>query len=186
MLSSSVHCTVQARAFFCWPQIFKSDFNIWSPVLSMITLCRLGGTSLQANVSTLGGLCKACPVARGMASQLALPPNHPTGRRGAFIVLEGADRAGKSTQCKLLVQQLQALGVRLPRSESLKAKLRQLLNGASSQRPTCWTRAISLNGSCLYSIMTNEKGLVVFARPSSRGSMAVSNVVVGYFPTPSL
>jgi dTMP kinase len=27
--------------------------------------------------------------------------------RGAFIVLEGCDRAGKSTQCKKLVQALQ-------------------------------------------------------------------------------
>lgn len=80
----------------------------------MITLGRLQRTSLQANVSTWGGLCRACPVLQGMASHLALPPNRPTVRRGAFIVLEGADRAGKSTQCKLLVEYLQALGVRLP------------------------------------------------------------------------
>lgn len=31
--------------------------------------------------------------------------------RGAFIVFEGADRAGKSTQCQLLVEHLQASGV---------------------------------------------------------------------------
>jgi thymidylate kinase len=33
------------------------------------------------------------------------------GPRGAFIVLEGADRAGKSTQCAMLVQHLQRQGV---------------------------------------------------------------------------
>ncbi|KAI3438555.1 hypothetical protein D9Q98_000983 [Chlorella vulgaris] len=38
-----------------------------------------------------------------MASQ-----NQP---RGAFIVLEGADRAGKSTQCQMLVEHLTAKGV---------------------------------------------------------------------------
>ena len=31
--------------------------------------------------------------------------------RGAFIVFEGADRAGKSTQCQMLVEHLQAAGV---------------------------------------------------------------------------
>lgn len=31
--------------------------------------------------------------------------------RGAFIVFEGADRAGKSTQCQMLVEHLQAQGV---------------------------------------------------------------------------
>lgn len=34
-----------------------------------------------------------------------------SGSRGAFIVLEGADRAGKSTQCQLLVDHLKARGV---------------------------------------------------------------------------
>ncbi|KAL4425852.1 hypothetical protein ABPG75_009868 [Micractinium tetrahymenae] len=33
------------------------------------------------------------------------------GPRGAFIVFEGADRAGKSTQCQMLVEHLQASGV---------------------------------------------------------------------------
>ncbi len=32
-------------------------------------------------------------------------------KRGAFILFEGADRCGKSTQCKLLVEQLQSKGL---------------------------------------------------------------------------
>ena len=32
-------------------------------------------------------------------------------RRGAFILFEGVDRCGKSTQCKLLVQNLQSRGI---------------------------------------------------------------------------
>lgn len=32
--------------------------------------------------------------------------------RGAFILFEGGDRCGKSTQCKLLVEHLSASGVR--------------------------------------------------------------------------
>ena len=32
-------------------------------------------------------------------------------RRGAFILFEGVDRCGKSTQCKLLVQSLQSRGI---------------------------------------------------------------------------
>ena len=32
----------------------------------------------------------------------------PPGRRGAFILLEGLDRSGKSTQCALLAQHLNA------------------------------------------------------------------------------
>lgn len=31
--------------------------------------------------------------------------------RGGFIVFEGADRAGKTTQCQLLVQHLKSLGL---------------------------------------------------------------------------
>lgn len=32
------------------------------------------------------------------------------GRRGALIVVEGLDRAGKSSQCELLLRNLQTLG----------------------------------------------------------------------------
>lgn len=35
----------------------------------------------------------------------------PTMHRGAFILLEGVDRSGKSTQCKRLVQWLTSHGV---------------------------------------------------------------------------
>jgi dTMP kinase len=31
--------------------------------------------------------------------------------RGAFVVLEGCDRAGKSTQCQKLVENLEASGI---------------------------------------------------------------------------
>ena len=33
-------------------------------------------------------------------------------RRGAFVLLEGVDRSGKSTQCKRLVDYLNANGIR--------------------------------------------------------------------------
>ena len=33
-------------------------------------------------------------------------------RRGAFIVLEGLDRSGKSTQCSRLVDNLNAQGIK--------------------------------------------------------------------------
>jgi hypothetical protein len=51
------------------------------------------------------GASGAAAVAPASAS--ATPPPH----RGAFIVLEGADRAGKSTQCARLVASLRAAGV---------------------------------------------------------------------------
>lgn len=46
----------------------------------------------------------------------AHPPVHPGAQaaaqpRGAFIVLEGADRAGKTTQCTRLVEHLRARGL---------------------------------------------------------------------------
>lgn len=37
-------------------------------------------------------------------------PSQPPTSRGLFIVLEGLDRSGKSTQCELLIQRLQAQG----------------------------------------------------------------------------
>lgn len=40
--------------------------------------------------------------------------------RGAFIVFEGADRAGKSTQCEMLVENLKNQGVRLIISQVIK------------------------------------------------------------------
>ena len=40
-----------------------------------------------------------------------IPPTHPGGRRGSFIVLEGVDRCGKTTQSQRLVQKLLAAGL---------------------------------------------------------------------------
>eukprot|EP00339_Tiarina_fusa_P007103 CAMPEP_0117071170 /NCGR_PEP_ID=MMETSP0472-20121206/50006_1 /TAXON_ID=693140 ORGANISM="Tiarina fusus, Strain LIS" /NCGR_SAMPLE_ID=MMETSP0472 /ASSEMBLY_ACC=CAM_ASM_000603 /LENGTH=88 /DNA_ID=CAMNT_0004794583 /DNA_START=8 /DNA_END=270 /DNA_ORIENTATION=+ len=37
--------------------------------------------------------------------------NHPTKKRGAFIVFEGVDRCGKTTQVGLLVKHLVQLGI---------------------------------------------------------------------------
>ena len=49
-------------------------------------------------------------AARSLASgAMAAQQQQP---RGAFIVFEGADRAGKSTQCQMLVEHLAASGVR--------------------------------------------------------------------------
>lgn len=42
-------------------------------------------------------------------SSLDQAPN-PSTTRGLFIVLEGLDRSGKSTQCELLIQHLQDQG----------------------------------------------------------------------------
>ena len=55
----------------------------------------------------------APPAARCMASpaSAAAPEGAAPPARGALIVLEGADRAGKSTQCARLVAALQAAGV---------------------------------------------------------------------------
>eukprot|EP00887_Chlorella_sp_A99_P004742 scaffold4.g4742.t1 len=47
-------------------------------------------------------------AAPGAAADGAPPP---TGGRGAFLVFEGADRAGKTTQCELLVDHLRARGL---------------------------------------------------------------------------
>eukprot|EP00884_Botryococcus_braunii_P015929 jgi/Botrbrau1/3019/Bobra.0070s0015.1 len=76
-----------------------------------ITLSSLRRGILRTNVSTRGALYRALPSVRNMAAGAAMVPRRPAVRRGAFIVLEGADRAGKSTQCKMLVEKLQALGV---------------------------------------------------------------------------
>lgn len=76
-----------------------------------ITLSSLRRGFLRTNVSTRGGLNRALPCVRFMASRAAMVPRGPAVRRGAFIVLEGADRAGKSTQCKMLVEKLQGFGV---------------------------------------------------------------------------
>jgi hypothetical protein len=53
------------------------------------------------------------PFTRCMASpaSAAAPAGASAPVRGALIVLEGADRAGKSTQCARLVASLQASGV---------------------------------------------------------------------------
>ena len=40
-----------------------------------------------------------------------LVPHPRQGRRGAFVVLEGLDRSGKTTQCKLLWQRLLQAGI---------------------------------------------------------------------------
>lgn len=48
---------------------------------------------------------QAAPAARADVQAVQQGP------RGAFIVFEGADRAGKSTQCQMLVEHLQASGV---------------------------------------------------------------------------
>jgi len=41
--------------------------------------------------------------------ELDSPDSHRT-RRGALIVVEGLDRAGKSSQCELLLRNLRELG----------------------------------------------------------------------------
>lgn len=46
-----------------------------------------------------------------LAARVAAVPAQSGIRRGAFIVFEGADRAGKSTQCKKLVEHLTGSGV---------------------------------------------------------------------------
>lgn len=52
--------------------------------------------------------CRRLPIV-GKAQHYAMASTQHA--RGAFIVLEGADRAGKSTQCQMLVEHLQAQGV---------------------------------------------------------------------------
>jgi len=59
-------------------------------------------------------------MARGVASVAAAaasPPAAAARARGAFIVLEGVDRCGKTTQCKRLVEALKADGVSAERME---------------------------------------------------------------------
>lgn len=53
----------------------------------------------------------AKPQPRRLACSAMASPPAPA-PRGAFIVFEGADRAGKSTQCQMLVEHLAAAGVR--------------------------------------------------------------------------
>ena len=47
------------------------------------------------------------------------------GRRGAFILFEGVDRCGKTTQSRRLVAHLQAVGVRI--HSKLRASMRYTL-----------------------------------------------------------
>jgi Thymidylate kinase len=78
----------------------------------MILLGNVRGSLVRSNVINGSHLYRACPLLGDMAARVALVPKGPTARRGAFIVVEGADRAGKTTQCKMLVERLQTLGVR--------------------------------------------------------------------------
>ena len=73
---------------------------------------------LRCAAALRSGLARALapappPFTRCMASpaSAAAPAGAAAPVRGALIVLEGADRAGKSTQCARLVASLQASGV---------------------------------------------------------------------------
>ena len=63
--------------------------------------------------------------------------------RGAFIVLEGVDRCGKSTQCARLVEALQAEGVRWRRESKKTPCARPTLEnektGAKEKNPLTHT-----------------------------------------------
>lgn len=67
------------------------------------------------------------------------PETHPTSmalKRGALIVLEGVDRAGKTTQCNRLVQALQQSGrpaemMRFPGKTWVRLPLRVFLRPAA-------------------------------------------------------
>jgi dTMP kinase len=63
--------------------------------------------------------------------------NPPSAKRGAFIVLEGVDRCGKTTQCSLLLKHLMSLGVaaaamRFPdRTTAVGTLIHQYLTGGA-------------------------------------------------------
>ncbi len=93
-----------------------------SYVLSMHLLARSAGClwGLQRASCTPGNLITSCSrrlqQPRSSYRQQQLRTMASSSPRGAFIVFEGADRAGKSTQCQMLVEHLQQQGVRLLRS----------------------------------------------------------------------
>ena len=60
------------------------------------------------------------PTAHKMSSHLG-SPKITSCQRGAFILFEGGDRCGKTTQSQSLVEHLQASGVGLPNVQELPA-----------------------------------------------------------------
>lgn len=68
-----------------------------------------GATTTTANASAadvVGSNASSLPRRAASTSASASPP------RGTFIVLEGVDRCGKTTQCARLVERLRESGVR--------------------------------------------------------------------------
>jgi dTMP kinase len=54
-------------------------------------------------------------------------------RRGRFIVLEGGEASGKSTQCRLLAEQLGAVATFEPGATPVGAELRRILLGTATR-----------------------------------------------------
>lgn len=65
------------------------------------------GATTTMNANVVGSIASASSLPRRAASTLS-----SSSPRGAFIVLEGVDRCGKTTQCARLVERLRESGVR--------------------------------------------------------------------------
>ena len=77
------------------------------------------------------------PRAHKMSSHLGSPKITPC-QRGAFILFEGGDRCGKTTQSQSLVDHLQASGVRLPNVQELSATSRWIWLGWLQVKAELW------------------------------------------------
>lgn len=71
------------------------------------------GATTTGPAANVGSIASSLPHRRASASTSAPAASASTSTpRGAFIVLEGVDRCGKTTQCARLVERLRASGVR--------------------------------------------------------------------------
>lgn len=64
------------------------------------------------NANVVGSIASSSLPRRAAASTSSSSPASSSSPRGAFIVLEGVDRCGKTTQCARLVERLRESGVR--------------------------------------------------------------------------
>ena len=113
------------------------------------------------------------PVLAGRL-RLSGPLGSVRGMRGAFVVFEGGDGAGKSTQCRLLADALRSRGravvvTREPGGTPIGEAIREVLLGAGSDGMAARTEAL------LFAAARAEHASALIRPAVSRGAVVISD-----------